>query len=111
MASWRRPENWSFPYWTDDHEQYAYQRLLAADALLLGRSTYQAFAASWPLRTGDDFADRMNSLPKYVVSSTLGGDLEWNNSQVIKGGAAAEVSKLKHRPGQDILLYGSGQLF
>ncbi len=105
------PEKWSFRYWTGDHEKYAYQRLLAADALLLGRSTYQGFAASWPSRTGDDFAARMNSLPKYVVSSTLGGDLEWNNSRVIRGDVVAEVSRLKQQPGEDILLYGSNQLF
>jgi dihydrofolate reductase len=105
------PEKWSFRYWADDHEQYAYQRLLAADALLLGRSTYETFAASWPSRAGDDFAGRMNSLPKYVVSSTLGDNLEWDNSRVIRGDAVAEVSKLKQQPGQDILLYGSNQLF
>lgn len=106
------PETWSFPYWTDDHEKYAYERLLAADALLLGRSTYEVFAASWPSRTGDDFSARMNSLPKYVVSSTLGDDdLEWNNSQVIRGDVVAEVTKLKQQPGKDILLYGSNQLF
>src|SRR5258708_7355091 len=105
------PEKWSFPYWTDEHEQYAYERLSAADALLLGRSTYETFAASWPSRTGDDFAARMNSLPKYVVSSTLGDDLEWDNSRVLRGDAVAEVSKLKQQPGEDILLYGSTQLF
>jgi dihydrofolate reductase len=105
------PETWEGQYWTDDHESYAYQRLLAADALLLGRSTYQTFAASWPSRTGDDFADRMNSLPKYVASSTLDEHLAWNNSQVITGDVVAEVTKLKQQPGRDILLYGSGQLF
>ena len=106
------PETWSFPYWTDDHEKYAYERLLAADALLLGRSTYEVFAASWPSRTGDDFSARMNMLPKYVVSSTLGDDdLEWNNSLVIGGDVVAEVTKLKQQPGKDILLFGSNQLF
>jgi dihydrofolate reductase len=105
------PEKWSFAYWTDDHERYAYQRLMAADAILLGRSTYDTFAASWPTRIGDDFADRMNSLPKYVVSSTLGDDLGWNNSRVLRGDVVAEVTKLKQQAGQDILLYGSGQLF
>jgi dihydrofolate reductase len=74
-------------------------------------AAYQTFAASWPSRTGDDFADRMNSLPKYVASSTLDEHLAWNNSQVIRGDVVAEVTKLKQQPGRDILLYGSGQLF
>ena len=105
------PEKWSFPYWTDDHEQYAYERLLTSDALLLGRTTYETFAAAWPKRTDDTFADRMNSLPKYVVSSTLKDDLDWNNSHVLRGDVVGTVCRLKQQPGKDILLYGSQQLF
>ncbi len=105
------PETWSFEYWTDDHERYAFERLSAADALLLGRATYEQFAAAWPSRS-DEFADRMNSIPKHVVSSTLSAeDLTWNNSHLITGDVAAEVSKLKEQPGKDILLYGSDMLF
>jgi dihydrofolate reductase len=106
------PQNWSFPYWTDDHEKYAFERLLAADALLLGRTTYQEFAAAWPTRTDDAFADRMNSLTKYVVSSTLSDDeLEWHNSRVIVGDLVNAVTELKQQPGKDILLYGSNEVF
>jgi dihydrofolate reductase len=72
--------------------------------------TYQAFAAAWASRTdAEGFADRMNSLPKFVVSATL-KNVEWNNSRLIKGDVAGEVSKLKQQPGQAILVAGSGQL-
>jgi dihydrofolate reductase len=71
--------------------------------------TYEEFVASWPLRSGEPFTDRMNSLPKYVASATLEEPLEWN-STLLKGDAAAEVSKLKEQPGEDILIYGSGAL-
>jgi dihydrofolate reductase len=81
---------------------------LASDALLLGRVTYQAFAAAWPSRTGD-FADKFNGMPKFVVSTTL-EEAEWNNSTLIKGDVAEEVSKLKQEPGGDILVNGSAQL-
>jgi dihydrofolate reductase len=106
------PEKWSSPYWTDDCEKYAYGRLLAADALLIGRNTYMGFAAAWPLRKNDPFADRMNSIVKYVASSTMqDDDLEWNNSHVVSGDVVDAVRKLKAQPGDDILLYGSRQLF
>jgi dihydrofolate reductase len=105
------PENWSLEYWTDDHERYAFERLSAADALLLGRATYTQFAAAWPSRS-DPFADRMNAITKYVVSSTLRDeDLTWNNSKILTGDVAAEVTRLKQQQGGDILLYGSNQLF
>jgi dihydrofolate reductase len=105
------PENWSFEYWTDDHEKYAFERLSAADALLLGRATYTQFAAAWPSRS-DPFADRMNAITKYVVSPTLREqDLTWNSSRILAGDVAAEVTRLKQQQGDDILLYGSSQLF
>src|SRR6266496_3268179 len=79
-------------------------------ALLLGRVTYQGFAAAWPTVTGTgEFGERMNSIPKYVVSTTL-EEVSWNNSRLIKGNVAEEVSQLKQQPGQDILVGGSGQL-
>jgi dihydrofolate reductase len=106
------PDKWSNQYWTDKHESYAFERLSAADALLLGRSTYEQFAGAWPSRRDDPFADRMNSIPKYVVSSTLtDGDLTWHNSRLINGDVVGEVTRLKHQTGGDILLYGSDQLF
>ena len=64
------PHLWSFPYWNDEIEKFKHDELFASDAQLLGRVTYQGFAAAWPSRT-DEFADRLNNLPKYVVSTTL----------------------------------------
>src|SRR5881628_572742 len=79
----------------------------ASDALLLGRVTYEGFAAAWPGRKDPDgFADQFNSMPKFVASRTL-KKLAWNNSHLIKGDLAAEVSKLKQQPGQDIVIHGS----
>lgn len=101
---------WTIPYWHDEIGQFKFDELFASDALLLGRVTYQGFAAAWPSMTDEaGFADRMNSLPKYVVSTTL-DKVEWNNSRLIKGNVAAEVAKLKQQPGQDILVAGSGEL-
>lgn len=81
---------------------------LGAEALLLGRRSYEFFAARWPARSGA-FADRLNSMPKYVVSSTL-IDPEWNNSAVIGGNVANEVSTLKQELNGDIVVYASFQL-
>src|SRR3989454_7859732 len=79
----------------------------ATDALLLGRVTYEGFAAAWPGRKDPDgFADRFNSMPKYVVSSTL-KKLNWNNSHLIRGDVVREVAKLKRQPGRDIVIHGS----
>jgi dihydrofolate reductase len=101
---------WTFPFWSDEAEKYKHDELLASGALLLGRVTYQLFAASWPSMTDEEgFADRMNSLPKFVVSTTLEA-VEWNNSRLIKGNVAEEVSRLKQQPGQDILIAGSADL-
>ncbi|HEV2027887.1 MAG TPA: dihydrofolate reductase family protein [Candidatus Dormibacteraeota bacterium] len=103
---------WSFKYGSrsDDDLQHAVDLLRASDALLLGRKTYEGFAQAWPSMTGGGwYADRMNSLPKYVVSSTL-DKAEWNNSTIIKGDVAKEVAKLKQQPGQDILIFGSSEL-
>jgi len=87
-----------------------FDELFASDALLLGRVTYQGFAAAWPSMTdAEGFAERMNSLPKYVVSTTL-EEATWNNTKLIKGNVAEEVSQLKQQRGQDILISGSGKL-
>ena len=83
--------------------------LFGCDALLMGGRTYPPFAAAWMARSGDPFSDRMNSMAKYVVSSTL-TDPEWNNTTVIRGDAIAEIRRLKDRPGLDIVQYGFGQL-
>ena len=86
----------------------ALHEVLGAQALLLGRRSYEWFAARWPSRSGE-LADRLNSLPKYVVSSTL-EDPEWNNSTVLKGDVVEEVSKLKQAQDGDIYVHGSCQL-
>src|SRR5260221_1252380 len=101
---------WSFQFGSADQQQFKVEELFQADALLLGRRTYQGFAAAWPTMEGTGaFGERMNSLPKYVVSTIL-KTLEWNNSKLIKQNVTEEVSKLKQQPGQDILVFGSGTL-
>ena len=102
------PEKWSLKFWNDEHAKYAHDQLFASDALLMGRVVYEGFADSWPSRR-NEFADRMNSLPKYVVSTTL-DEAEWNNSTIIRENVAEEVSELKQQPGQDILMHGSAEL-
>jgi dihydrofolate reductase len=100
---------WTLPYWNDDIEKWQTEQLFASEALLLGRVTFDEFVASWPLRSGDPFTDRMNSLPKFVASTTLQDPLEWN-STLLKGDAIAAVAELKERAGDDLLIYGSGAL-
>ncbi len=105
------PDQWHFPFFNEEAGKYKFDELFASDALLLGRVTYEGFAAAWPSMTDEEgFADRMNSLPKYVVSTTLEEPLEWNNSTLIKGNIAEEVSRLKQQPGQDIAVHGSADL-
>ncbi len=101
---------WSFKFWSEESGKFKYDELVAADAMLLGRITYQGFAAAWPEMTDEaGFADRMNSLPKYVASRTL-DKLEWQNSHLIEGDVVDAVSALKQQEGQNILVGGSGQL-
>ena len=89
------PQEWFFPYWTDEIGKFKLDELLAIDVHLLGRVTYEGFAAACPDRTDEaGFDDRMNSLPKYVVSKML-EKAEWNNSTIIKTNVAKEVSTLK----------------
>ncbi len=104
------PQEWSFQFWNEEAAKFKFDELFASDALLLGRVTYQGFASAWPSVTDEDgFADRMNSLPKYVVSTTL-EEVEWNNSSLIRGNITEEVSKLKQQSGGDILIAGSADL-
>jgi dihydrofolate reductase len=83
--------------------------LFGCDAVLMGGRTYPGFAQAWTARSGDPYSDRINSMTKYVVSSTL-RDPEWNNTTVISGDAIASIRRLKERPGLDIVQYGFGQL-
>jgi dihydrofolate reductase len=83
--------------------------IFACDALLMGRHTYHGFAPVWAARAGDPFSDRINSMRKYVVSTTL-HDPEWSNTTVIAGNVVDQIKQLKAQPGQDIVQYGFGQL-
>jgi dihydrofolate reductase len=92
----------------DEGEKFKLDETRASAALLLGRVTYEGFAKAWPSREGE-FADKFNTMPKYVVSSTLENP-EWNNSTVLKGDVAEEVAKLKQKQEGDIVVHGSAQL-
>jgi len=102
-------EGWTMPYVNDEFMKFKTEELMAADAQLLGRVTYEGFAKAWPERSGDAFSDKFNSMPKYVVSSTL-KKAEWNNSHIIKDNVAVEIAKLKEDTGQAVLVAGSGKL-
>jgi dihydrofolate reductase len=92
-----------------EQQQYKLDEVLEAESHLLGRVTYESFAGAWPEREGP-FADKMNSMPKYVVSSTLEDPLAWNNSTLIRGNVVEEVGKLKERGGGPVLVAGSATL-
>jgi dihydrofolate reductase len=101
--------SWTVPYWNDELATYQRDQLFASDALLLGRVTYEEFAAAWPSMTEEgDFGERMNTLPKYVATNTLKA-LEWN-ARAIEGDVVDSVAKLKEQPGGDLLIYGSADL-
>ncbi len=101
---------WSVTYWDDVMGQRIVESTLQAGALLLGRKTYEIFAAHWP-HVGDDdpVAAKLNSVPKYVVSRTL-DEATWSNSTMIRGDVAEAVSKLKEEPGDEIQVTGRGEL-
>jgi dihydrofolate reductase len=104
--------SWTFQFESDNKDKFKFDELAAADALLLGRVTYEGFAAAWPQmeeQTGE-YGAWMNGYPKHVVSTTLKEPLEWKNSALIKGDLTEEVARLKDRPGKDILVFGSGDL-
>jgi dihydrofolate reductase len=100
---------WTFKaHYGDDHYAYKQQEVDEAESLLLGRVTYEGFAKAWPQREGE-FADKFNTMPKYVVSSTL-TDPEWANTTVLSGDPVEEVSKLKEAGDGPILVNGSARL-
>jgi dihydrofolate reductase len=100
---------WSFEFDRgDEGNQFKLDETLASEALLLGRQTYEGFAEAWPSREGE-FADRFNSMPKYVVSSTL-KDPTWTNTTVLEGDVVEEVTKLKQELDGEIVVHGSAQL-
>ncbi len=106
------PEKWAFSYSNDEMEEANASGMAAADAMLLGRVTYQEFASYWPYQNSADqpFTDYLNNTPKYVVSTTLQEPLEWQNSTLIKGNLAEEITELKRLPGKDITIIGSAAL-
>src|SRR5262245_63994526 len=101
---------WAVPYFDDDLGRIMTNLTDRAGVVLLGRKTYDIFAASWPLAgDADPIAAKLNSVPKYVVSETL-KTVEWNNSILLTGNVVEEVTKLKQQPGEEIQVTGSGQL-
>lgn len=103
------PDRWVFPYFTEDVGAVVSRGMERADAVLLGRRTYQEWAEYWPGKTAEDdeFAPFINSIPKFVVSGTL-RSVEWEGSSLIAGESFREgVSRLKQQPGKDILVSGS----
>ncbi|MBZ0317247.1 MAG: dihydrofolate reductase family protein [Anaerolineae bacterium] len=105
------PENWHFPYVSDDMNAYIQEQIAAGSAALLGRKTYETFASFWPTQTNNEFgiADKLNSQPKYVVSTTL-KKADWQNSTLISKNVMDEVAKLKEQPGGFIACTGSATL-
>ena len=100
---------WSFEFSRgDEGDKFKLDEAMNANALLLGRVTYQGFADAWPQRDGE-FADKFNSMPKYVVSSTL-REPEWNNSTVLAGDLGQAVDELRRKHDGDIVVHGSAQL-
>ena len=102
------PENWTGPYFDDQVGQAVGGLMAANDAMLLGRLTYEGFAAAFGGQSGG-MADQMNNTPKYVVSSTLTA-ADWQNSTLINGDVAAQIGALKQQPGQGIGMSGSSAL-
>ena len=102
--------SWALPWDDDAAAKYHDDLLSSSDGLLLGRRTYEIFAAIWPVRAGSlPYADKLNSMAKHVASTTL-TDLKWENSHLIDGDAAAGVAELKQQAGQDLVLYGGQEL-
>ncbi len=106
------PEKWSFQFHNDEMAEANEAGMAEADAMLLGRVTYQEFASYWPYQNSADqpFTDYLNNTPKFVVSTTLEEPLEWQNSTLIQENVAEEIAKLKRQPGKDIGIVGSGTL-
>ena len=99
---------WTFKYWNDETANFKGEETTASDTLLLGRVTYQGFAAAWP-ESKDEGAPYFNNVRKYVVATTL-DKAEWNNSVLIKDNVVAEITKLKQQNGKDITVHGSATL-
>ncbi|MHC1782449.1 MAG: dihydrofolate reductase family protein [Anaerolineaceae bacterium] len=101
---------WTIPYWHDDIGQHFFAAFSKADTLLLGRKTWQIHGGAFEKMAGDPFADAMNGIHKYVVSTTLKDSSAWRNSDLIRGDVAETVRRLKEQPGKNILMDGSSVL-
>ena len=102
---------WTWPYWHDDIGAHFSQAMMQADALLLGRKTWQIHGGAFePMKAGDPFGDVMNGIAKYVVSTTLTSASAWRNSTLISGNVVEAVRQLKQQPGKNILIDGSSVL-
>jgi dihydrofolate reductase len=102
------PHLWAREYFGDEAREDALKQLLASDAMLMGKRTYEIFAKLWPAQNGP-YAERINRMRKYVFSSTL-ASADWSNTTIVRGDVAAEVRKLKEQEGQDLVMYGHGPL-
>jgi dihydrofolate reductase len=105
------PERWNFPYFNEEIGAVIGEAISTTDAFLLGRRTYEAWAAYWPAQSAEEnpMAKAINGLPKYVVSTTL-DDVAWENSTLLGPDLAVEIPKLKRQPGKDISISGSATL-
>ena len=106
------PHEWHFPYFDDAMGEAVGAQMAAADTMLLGRVTYEEFAGYWPQQNQAEnpIADQMNNTPKLVVSTTLTDVSGWQNSTLISGNVAEELTKIKQQPGKDIGITGSATL-
>jgi dihydrofolate reductase len=102
------PHLWAMQYFDQAAQDDALSLLSHSDAMLMGRRTYEIFSAVWPAQSGP-YADRLNSIRKYVFSSTL-QRVDWNNANIIGGNVVGEAARLKQQDGQDLVMYGHGPL-
>jgi len=102
------PHLWATPYFDSEAEKHALELLSTSDAMLMGRRTYEFFAAAFPNQTGE-YGQRVNEIRKYVFSSTL-KKIDWSNSSIMNGDVITEAAKLRSQPGKDLVIYGHGLL-
>lgn len=102
------PRGWASEYFDDEAAELSLRRLLACDAMLMGRNTYEYFAPAWPAQSGP-YPDRLNAMPTYVFSSKL-TTAEWNNTTIVPGDPVRAVEGMKRQDGGDLVIYGLGQL-
>lgn len=102
------PRSWASEFFDDEAAEISLQKLMASDAMLMGRNTYEYFAPAWSVATGA-YLERLNAMRKYVFSSTL-TSAEWNNSVIVSGDPVRAVAELKEQDGADLVSYGYGQL-